>query len=141
MENSPAFWDKSVCCYSRSTSYFVYFLCRFSSILKPSTSSSYFFSSSLASGMEDHTTSRCRFHQHFTCVFFYECVLRSFFLLSVGLCNFLAQEYWHKSCSQNVGEIDPRILQVEKQYFPTFFSSQHPYLAANKGIWLHSQLV
>jgi len=34
--------------------------------------------------------------------------LRSFSLLTVWLCNFLAEEYWHKSCLENIGENDYR---------------------------------
>jgi len=43
----------------------------------------------------------------FYATFLYESALHSFSLLKVWLCNFLAQEYVHKNCSLNVGEIDP----------------------------------
>jgi len=33
-------------------------------------------------------------------------VLRNFSLVTVWLCNYLAQEYQRKSCSKNVDEID-----------------------------------
>jgi len=35
-------------------------------------------------------------------------VLRSFSLITVWLCNFLEKEYWRKSYSSDVGEIDYR---------------------------------
>jgi hypothetical protein len=38
--------------------------------------------------------------------FSYKSFLRSFYVLSIWVCNFLAQGFWHKSCTKNVGEID-----------------------------------
>jgi len=40
--------------------------------------------------------------------FSYQSILCSFSLITVWLCNFWAQEYLRKSCSQNVDEIDYR---------------------------------
>jgi len=47
--------------------------------------------------LENHN--RCQFQQHFTCAYLYKSALRSFSLITVCLCYFLAKEYWHKSCS------------------------------------------
>jgi hypothetical protein len=41
--------------------------------------------------------------------FLYESVLRLFSLVTGWLCNFLAQKYWHKSCSYNVDEINKKL--------------------------------
>jgi hypothetical protein len=38
--------------------------------------------------------------------FSYESFLRSFYVLKIWVCNFLAKGFWRKSCSLNVGEID-----------------------------------
>ena len=46
--------------------------------------------------------------------FLYKRAVRSFSLITVWFCNFLAQEYWRKSWSENVGEIDARILTQKK---------------------------
>jgi hypothetical protein len=39
---------------------------------------------------------RCQFHKHFTQSFLYESALRSFSLITVWLCNFLAKGYCQK---------------------------------------------
>jgi hypothetical protein len=48
-----------------------------------------------------------QFHQHFTRRFFVRkfCV-QLFCMLAFQVSTILAQEYWRKSCSKNVGEID-----------------------------------
>ncbi len=51
----------------------------------------------------------CRqFHQHFMSSFFYKSVLRSFYVLTVSVCNFLVKGNLHKNWSWIVGEIDSR---------------------------------
>ncbi len=50
-----------------------------------------------------------QFYQHFMSSFLWtKIILLSFSLITVWLCNFLAKEYWRKSCSKNVDEIDTR---------------------------------
>jgi hypothetical protein len=41
--------------------------------------------------------------------FSYESFLRSFYVLTIWVFNFLAKGFWHKSCSLNVGETDTRM--------------------------------
>ncbi len=41
----------------------------------------------------------CQFHQYFRAAFSYESFLRGFYVLTIWVCNFLAKEFWHKSCS------------------------------------------
>ncbi len=38
----------------------------------------------------------------------YQSSLRSFYVLTIWVCNFLAKGFWRKNCSENVGEIDTR---------------------------------
>jgi len=38
----------------------------------------------------------------------------SFSQVTVWLCTFLAQEYWHKICSKNVDEIDYWLLVAKR---------------------------
>ena len=45
--------------------------------------------------------------------FSYESFLRSFYVLTIWVCNFLAKGFWRKSCSQNDGEIDTRLGDFE----------------------------
>jgi hypothetical protein len=49
-------------------------------------------------GTLEEALARCQFNQLFTSAFLYQSVLRRFSLVTVWFCNFLAQEYWCKSC-------------------------------------------
>jgi len=51
---------------------------------------------------------RCDFINILGAPFLYKSILHSFSLITVWLCTILAKEYWHKSCSKNVDEIDYR---------------------------------
>ncbi len=42
--------------------------------------------------------------------FTYVSCVRSFFVLKLQVCTLLVQDCWHKSCTQNIAEIDPRSL-------------------------------
>ncbi len=60
----------------------------------------------------------CQFYQHFMSSFF---VQKSFPLITVWLCHFLAKEYyWHKNCSWNFDEIDYR-CQFQQHFMNSFF--------------------
>ena len=56
----------------------------------------------------------CQFHQHFMSSFCGS-VLRIFYMLTVWVCNFLAEGKYRKSCLYNIGQIDPmRAIVVKK---------------------------
>jgi len=48
--------------------------------------------------------------------FWYQSALQSF-SITVWLCNFLVKEYWCKSCTENVNEIDYRISSKAVFFF------------------------
>jgi len=50
-------------------------------------------------------------------------LITAFFLITILLYNFLAKEYWHKSCSSNVGKLD-YWAQFHQHLTHTFFVQQ-----------------
>ncbi len=50
---------------------------------------------------------RGQFHQHSMPSFYVRKLCAELFVLTFQVCTLLAQDCWRKSCTQNVGEIDP----------------------------------